>query len=185
MAQFPLKNGLLQGTLDGTPSGGTVDLSALTLTLPAANRSPMLIYRHTATDGSHGGTATSGSWQTRTINEETVDTNSIGSLSSNQITLPAGTYRLRAECSFYAVGYIQTRLYNATDSTVIAYGHNGYNASGQTYPIPLECRFTIASSKAIRVEYRCTATSATYGQGEASTWSGNEEVYATVVIIKE
>jgi len=34
MAQFPLKNGLLQGTLDGTPTSGTVDLSSLTLTLP-------------------------------------------------------------------------------------------------------------------------------------------------------
>jgi hypothetical protein len=34
MAQFPVKNGLLQGTLDGTPTSGTLDLSSLTLTLP-------------------------------------------------------------------------------------------------------------------------------------------------------
>lgn len=32
MAQFPIKNGLIQGTLDGTPSGGTVDLSSCTVT---------------------------------------------------------------------------------------------------------------------------------------------------------
>ena len=185
MAQFPLKNGLIQGTLDGTPTGGTLDLSPVVLTLPAANRWPLLIYRHTAADGTHGGTATSGSWQTRTINEETVDTDSIGSLSSNQITLPAGTYRLRSECTFYAVGYIQTRLYNVTDAAAIAYGIAGYNAAGQTYPVPLDCRFTLASSKTIRMEYRCTTTSATYGQGEATTWTGNEEVYATVVITKE
>jgi hypothetical protein len=36
MAQFPIKNGLLQGTLDGTPSGGTVNLASLALTLPSA-----------------------------------------------------------------------------------------------------------------------------------------------------
>ena len=35
MAQFPIKNGLIQGTLDGTAVGGTVNLSALTLTLPS------------------------------------------------------------------------------------------------------------------------------------------------------
>lgn len=34
MAQFPIKNGLIQGTLDGTPSSGTIDLSSTTLTLP-------------------------------------------------------------------------------------------------------------------------------------------------------
>ncbi len=33
--QTPLKNGLLQGTLNGAPSGGTVDFSALTMTLPS------------------------------------------------------------------------------------------------------------------------------------------------------
>jgi hypothetical protein len=32
MAQFPIKNGLLQGTLDGTPISGTVDLSSVGLT---------------------------------------------------------------------------------------------------------------------------------------------------------
>lgn len=37
MAQFPIKNALIQGALDGTPSGGTVDLSALTLTVPIAS----------------------------------------------------------------------------------------------------------------------------------------------------
>jgi hypothetical protein len=35
--QTPLKNGLLQGTLNGTPSGGTLNLSNLTLTLPAVS----------------------------------------------------------------------------------------------------------------------------------------------------
>jgi hypothetical protein len=30
MAQFPIKNGLLQGTLDGTPTSGTLNLGAMT-----------------------------------------------------------------------------------------------------------------------------------------------------------
>ena len=36
MAQFPLKNGLIQGTLAGTPTSGTLDLSSLTLTVPVS-----------------------------------------------------------------------------------------------------------------------------------------------------
>ena len=36
MAQFPLKNGLIQGTLAGTPTSGTLDLSGLTLTVPVS-----------------------------------------------------------------------------------------------------------------------------------------------------
>lgn len=35
MAQFPIKNGLLQGTLDGTPTGGTINLANVTKTLGA------------------------------------------------------------------------------------------------------------------------------------------------------
>lgn len=34
MAQFPIKNGLIQGTLAGTPTSGTLNLASLTLTLP-------------------------------------------------------------------------------------------------------------------------------------------------------
>jgi primosomal replication protein N len=34
MAQFPIKNGLIQGTLDGTATGGTINLSAATVTMP-------------------------------------------------------------------------------------------------------------------------------------------------------
>lgn len=36
MAQFPIKNGLIQGTLDGTATGGTINLSAATITMPSA-----------------------------------------------------------------------------------------------------------------------------------------------------
>lgn len=36
MAQFPIKNGLIQGTLDGTATGGTINLSAATVTMPSS-----------------------------------------------------------------------------------------------------------------------------------------------------
>ncbi|MBK9322713.1 MAG: hypothetical protein IPM97_07165 [Bdellovibrionaceae bacterium] len=43
-----------------------------------------------------GGTFTSGSWQTRTLNTTRFNTIPGASLASNQITLPAGTYYVRA-----------------------------------------------------------------------------------------
>jgi hypothetical protein len=43
-----------------------------------------------------GGAATTGSWQTRTLNTEVIDTNAIVALSANQFTLGAGIYVIRA-----------------------------------------------------------------------------------------
>ena len=49
--------------------------------------------------GTAGGTFTSGSWQTRTLNTEDSDTGGNCSLSSNQFTLDAGTYEINARAS--------------------------------------------------------------------------------------
>ena len=42
--------------------------------------------------GTDGGTATSGSWQTRDLNTEIADPDGIVSISANQFTLAAGNY---------------------------------------------------------------------------------------------
>ena len=61
------------------------------------------------TSGTEGGNFTSGAWNTRTLNTEVTDT--IGStLSSNQFTLPAGTYYIEASAPAYSVGRHLSRL---------------------------------------------------------------------------
>lgn len=133
-----------------------------------------------------GGTFTSGSWQTRDLNTEVVDTGNNASVSSNQITLEAGTYRFRISCPALRVDNHQARLYNISDSTVVAYGTSEFNGSGgyqATTRSIIEGRFTIAGSKVFEVQHRCVATFATVGLGAACNLA--TEIYTTAEFEKE
>ena len=130
--------------------------------------------------GTYGGTFTSGAWQTRTLNTENADAGGHCSLSSNEFTLAAGTYRIIASAPAYYVGLHKTRLYNVTDAAVQQdvgpnemYGTAEYSrgtsgvdhASNRSFIVG---RFTLASSKALRIEHRCSTTTANVGYGSAT-----------------
>ncbi|MFN8450265.1 MAG: hypothetical protein U0521_17185 [Anaerolineae bacterium] len=67
------------------------------LRFPVGGRgSNYALIREEQTQGTSAGTFTSGAWQKRTLNVEAADTGDHASLSASQITLEAGTYRLRA-----------------------------------------------------------------------------------------
>lgn len=137
-----------------------------------------------------GGTFTSGAWQTRTLNTEVADVNSVCTLSSNQFTLSAGTY----DIVFWAMGVAcdrhQTRIQNVTDGTTIRLGVSAYSDSmdnsGDALLIATLSqgagRFTIAASKALELQHRCETTKATNGYGVAANFT--TEVYAQVWLRK-
>ena len=132
-----------------------------------------------------GGTFTSGSWVTRTLNTEVSDTDGIVSLSSNVFTLGAGTYLIEWSAPAYQVGNHQTRLYDNTNSTVIKYGtdeHASASAGVGTRSFGA-MEITISTSTGYKIEHRCATTSTTYGLGTNSSF-GNVEVYTQVKIIK-
>ena len=143
--------------------------------------SPFLHLQDQKTSGTNGGTFTSGAWQTRTLNTEVADT--IGStLSSNQFTLPAGTYYFEAICPTLNTNSSQARLQNITDATTVLLGINnvtGATAGGVAFVNGL---FTIAGTKTFELQHRCSLTRATDGFGYASGW--DTEVYAEVRIWK-
>lgn len=138
--------------------------------------------------GDDGGSFTSGAWRTRTLN--TVKTNEItsASLTSNVISLPAGTYHVRARAPANNVGGHQIKL--VTGATDLVLGTNGKavtsisggtgNVRAETDSI-LEGRFTIGITSNIELQHRCTA-SATDGFGVSTGWG--TEVYAQVYIWK-
>lgn len=132
-----------------------------------------------------GGTATSGSFQTRTLNTAVTNTITGASLGSNQITLPAGTYYLEAECPAYAVLQHKAILYNVTDAANVLIGTSGYAAStdnghDQSF---VKGRFTIAGTKVLEIRHRVNTTNADDGFGIASNFGVNE-VYTDVRIWK-
>ena len=114
-----------------------------------------------------GGSFTSGDWRTRTLNTEVSDTANLASLSSNQITLAAGTYEYRITAPGYACDRHQARLYNTTDASVIGVGSSAFGLAASLVATRSEIvgKFTIAASKALEVQHRCQTTSNTYGFG--------------------
>jgi len=132
-----------------------------------------------------GGTATSGSFQTRTLNTAVTNTITGASLGSNQITLPAGTYYMETECPAYAVLQHKAILYNVTDAANVLIGTSGYAAStdnghDQSF---VKGRFTIAGTKVLEIRHRVNTTNTDDGFGIASNFGVNE-VYTDVRIWK-
>lgn len=126
-----------------------------------------------------GGTFTQDVWQTRILNTEDNDPDGICSLSSNQITLAAGTYECKIRCPAIRVDHHQARLRNITAGTTILLGNSAYTAAGayyaQDYSV-IKGRFTIAASQVLEVQHRCGVTRGTDGFGTPAN-VGVDEVY--------
>jgi hypothetical protein len=107
----------------------------------------------------------SGVWADCTLNTTDRNQNSVATLSSNQITLPAGTYYAKAKSPVLTasgagdVGQTQARLYNATDSAVVGSpglavqifrdGTDGVEGGAVPEVVVV---FTLAGSKAIKMQ---------------------------------
>lgn len=147
----------------------------------------LLHIRDEKSEGTDGGTFTSGAWRKRDLN--TVLTNEISgaSLSSSQITLPAGTYYISAEAPYYKTDPAnhKIKLWNSTNSVDILVGTSmkGGSALDATTRSKLYGRFTISSEKVIELQHRTSSTSNNTGFGGASTL-GAVEVYTVVQIWK-
>ena len=140
-------------------------------------------------NNTHGGTFTSGAWQTRDLNAELSDPDGIVSISSNQFTLAAGSYLVKASAPARRCAYHQTRLQNITDSTTVEYGSSeqSYGTGNDNYYVTrsfLSAQFTISASKVFEIQHRCGTTHTSYGMGVASNF-GNTELYTLVEIYKE
>jgi hypothetical protein len=132
-----------------------------------------------------GGTATSGSFQTRTLNTVLTNTITDASLATNQITLPAGTYWIEAECPAYTVSTHKAILYNVTGAENTLIGSSVTASSsyfGYTQAF-VKGRFTIAGNTVFEIRHRVNETRTTNGFGVASNFGVNE-VYTDVRIWK-
>lgn len=139
--------------------------------------------------GTQGGSSVAGT-QTRTLNTIVDSTGIVGSLSSNQFTLPAGTYKIDASCPAYYVARHRARIRNITDGTTALLGTSEYalsngtgnNDAPQTRSF-ISGEIVITSSKTFELQHYTQNSTATTGLGAASS-SGENEVYATVTITK-
>jgi hypothetical protein len=135
---------------------------------------------------STGGNSIAQIWQRRDLNTERANTITGASLSSNQITLPAGKYKFQAMCNGWAVRTHKCKLRNITDNTDVAIGNVQYQAPGtgaeQGHSIVYGF-IDINDTKVFELQH-WTFSAVTNGLGEAAGSSTDTETYSQLEIIR-
>ena len=155
---------------------------------------PDVIVQNQQTSGTAGAaTGYASAWETRTLNTIVRNNGSLASLASNRVTLPAGTWMIRGYASLYGGAYAVTasaraRIYNYTDSAVIASGGNVAFAGSYDSAITYVNSATganpeviavvvLSGSKAIELQVAVLATGACLTGAPVTT--GAVEIYAS------
>lgn len=169
----------MAGATGGDPGAGKINATAVQVNGVAGAPVDYVEIREELAAGTDAGTFTAGAWQTRVLNTEASDAGGLAALSSNQITLAAGTYECDISCPAGVCAAHQAKLYNVTDAADVLIGTSEYTDTGNTTYTRsrITGRFTIAASKALEVRHRCGTTKATDGFGRAANF-GVTEVYA-------
>jgi hypothetical protein len=151
-------------------------------TLQTFGHAPDVIIEDQKAQNTNGGSATSGAWRTRTLNTLVRNVDTLASLATNQITLPAGTYYIKwaapaAQCNAH-----QTRLQNITDAATVSVGTSEFATTSVQSSSFGKCVVTITASKAFEIQHQVQVTSGTNGFGQAANFT--TEVYARVEITR-
>jgi hypothetical protein len=149
---------------------------------------PTAKYTYTVASGTDGGGSTANAWTTRAINTEDYDDIGI-TLSSNQMTIPAGTYLISGfgQCTNAGTAMsARHRFQNITAGSTIAVSDSAYagNTSIMLIPTILPAKITFTTSTVVEMQYYVTQAVATNGLGKASTIASTSEVYAQIFITK-
>jgi hypothetical protein len=145
-----------------------------------------ILIRDEKSKNTPGGDFASPGWQPRILNTEVMDTGNHASISSNQITLAAGTYRANIICTVGNVGGHQARLWNISDDTLLLLGTSQFSHVtdlAQNTASIIMGRFTLTDTKVIEVQHAGTSFKATSGFGYAANIG--VEIYTVVELIRD
>ena len=134
-----------------------------------------------------GGSSSTGSFNTRDLNTELADPDGIVSISSNQFTLQAGSYLIKASAPAFKAQRHQIIVQNITDSSVSIVGSCEYNdnsAQVQTRSF-LAGRVTISAAKVFEIRHRIDNAEGTFGLGVEWNFDTLASIYTIVEIFKE
>jgi hypothetical protein len=164
--------------IDGSLSGDVVDRIQ-------TNTKQLFIVRDEKSSGTDGGNFFNNAWRTRDLNTVNFNTIAGASLSSNQITLPSGTYVIRASAPAYGVDKHQAKFANITDSSDAVIGSSAVtlNSSNVNSSSFIESVITISSQKVFEVQHYGGTSRSNNGFGSDSG-SGVIEVYTIINIEK-
>ncbi len=173
-------------TPDTTP--GTVadaaHLGAILKGMDNALLQGVIVLQDQKAQNTAGGSATSGSWETRTLNTKVIDSGNHCALSSNQFTLQPGRYVVYVSAPANGVQSHQARLYNVSGSSVAAIGSNAHSwyAYIHTTLSTILGFLDVSSVSTYRIEHRVTASRSNDGYGQPCNFG--TEAYTTVLLIR-
>ena len=191
------------GTVDALPSQTsqsgkflTTDGSAASWATAGGKFDSYAVICDEKSAASDGGAFTSGSWQTRDLNAEITDVDTIVTISSNEFTLSTGSYLLKWSAPACQVNMHQTRLYDVTGTASIISGSSeNAEATMAGYPAVDNkvatksigfARVTVGAgvTNTYKIEHRCFVTRADHGLGVGGNF-GELERFTMVEIYKE
>ncbi len=151
----------------------------------APSLTPIMIVQDQKSSGTQGGSSSAG-MNIRVLNTVVENTIPGASLAMNQVTLPAGKFKLNGSCPTYAAanGH-RCYLYNVTDSANALLGTSSFNGAGigaESFS-HLNGTITIAASKVFELRHFIANGVANQGLGIESG-SGSVEIYAQMLIEK-
>lgn len=151
-----------------------------------SSHAPDAIIEDQKASGTDGGTPSGTTTDlTRTLNTLVRNANTLVTLSSNQFTLPAGSYYVEWSAPGYWVGSHQSTLYNVTGASTTRRGRTAFNNSATSPDRPSmtdsmgQAVFTIAGSTTFEIRHR-VEIARTNGWGLASGFG--TETYTSVRI---
>lgn len=160
---------------------GSITLAKLDVT-GIKFRGSEALYEDRKSSGSNGGNTVATTWTKHDLTTEVFDESSIGTLSSSQITLGAGTYKIEATGVFYKSGASTIRVYDVTNSATVAKGMsirkaNGSNTADECHAVGY---VTLVGTTVLELQY-FAETSETNGLGIGVN-TGDLEVFGRVLI---
>lgn len=150
-----------------------------------SGRPSLLHVRDEKAAGTNGGASSVTTWHTRTLNTELTNEISGASLASNQITLGAGTYEIKASAPAFKVSRHKLKLRDTTGAADILIGQSTYTAdvSSVVTHARIVGRFTLAVTSVLELQHYTELAVASNGLG-VETNAAVTEVYAEVMIEK-
>lgn len=143
------------------------------------NRFVML--SHQTNSGVAGPVLLAAQWNTRTLNVEDHDPAGICTLVANQITLPAGSYRVWAVSTSNGTADTRMRL-STVGGVTLCVGINSHFTNTFDGSTAMQGRFTIDAETTFELQHWSSAAPGAFGNACAT---GENEVWLQVIFIQE
>lgn len=170
----------MAGATGGDKGAGTTNATAAYAQGVRIGGAPDAILEDQKTVSTTGGNFVSGAWRTRDLNTEVRDVYGLITLSSNQFT-PTVAGWVEWQAPAFKVNLHQSRLYNVTDSAVVAVGASSASGTVEFVTSTSTGGGAVVAGKTYRIEHQCSTTNAAgFGNG----CSFGTEVYTRVLFYR-